>query len=112
MLFPILQGSPQDNLIQELIEVSNNTTTELPQPTKAPTISSAIEFADTFPELFTSNTSTISPSHGSESALLGGGDAQPMQQSGPFRCLQCEKDIPKTVKTQVRATSPFCVGLH
>ncbi|KIN02969.1 hypothetical protein OIDMADRAFT_52787 [Oidiodendron maius Zn] len=89
---------PQDNLIQELIEVSNNTNTELPQSTEAPTTSSAIEFADTFPELFTSNASTISPSDGSESALLGGGNAQPMQQSGPFRCSQCEKVFPKQSK--------------
>lgn len=108
-LFPIPQGSPKDNQIPDPIEVSNNTT-ELPQSTEAPTTSSAIEFADTFPELFTSNTSTISPSDGSESALLGGGDAQPMQQSGPFRCLQCEKVFSKQSKLKYELLLRFVLA--
>jgi hypothetical protein len=94
-LFPILQGSPQDNLIQDPTEVSSNPTTELPQSIEASTTSSTIKFANTFPEPLTSNTSTISLSDSSESALLGGGDVQPTKQSRPFRCLQCEKVFPK-----------------
>jgi hypothetical protein len=108
-LFPILQGSPQYNLIQDLTEVSSNAATEPPQSTEVPTIPSTIRFADTFPEPLTSSTSAISLSDCSESALLGGGDVQPTQQSRPFRCLQCEKVFPK--QSNLKYELLFCFVL-